>query len=188
MNGGKIALVVLMLGAAGGGYYYYQRKKSLQSENAQKSIDGSITSILGRSIGDVVTTSTKRGFRNNNPTNIKWASPINWVGQKGKDADGFVIFDTVENGLRAGAMNAKNKIKRGLNTVRKIILDWTSGDDPVVQANYIKTVASRMQRGADDPVTNSDIPRLLDGIVYFENGSQPYTMAQLTQAKVAAGA
>lgn len=62
-----------------------------------------------------------RGIRNNNPGNLRQANQ-SWSGEIGTDSSGFVIFDKMENGVRAMAITLINYQKiHGLNTVRKII-------------------------------------------------------------------
>ena len=54
------------------------------------------------------------GLRRNNPLNIRETfvdgKPIAWVGRTGAES-GFVVFDTMQNGLRAAAMNLVNNRK-----------------------------------------------------------------------------
>ncbi len=51
-----------------------------------------------------------RPQRNNNPCDLR-ADGIVWKGQSGTDAAGFCIFDTVEDGWRAGRLDVQNHSK-----------------------------------------------------------------------------
>src|SRR5688572_11083785 len=58
------------------------------------------------------------GIRNNNPGNIRPGD--NWIGMTGT-ANNFVVFKNMDYGFRALAIDVTNKIKKGYNTIRKII-------------------------------------------------------------------
>jgi hypothetical protein len=59
------------------------------------------------------------GLRNNNPANLR-DSGIQWKGRVGSN-EGFVVFDSIETGVRAYGIDLRSKINRGLNTINKII-------------------------------------------------------------------
>lgn len=131
--------------------------------NFAQSISDGISSMLS---------STKRGIKNNNPTNMKWSSVINWQGQTGKDSLGFIIFDTPENGIRAAAKNLKSYAKAGLVTIPQIINRWSETD----QAAYIKNVSAWTGISLNAAVTVSQYPLLIAAMIRQENGEQPYSM------------
>ena len=189
----KLILVVGLGGLGLAGYYFYaQSKKSnasvTQSETTSENTSNIFDKMINADIGDVINRSgTTVGVRNNNPANIKYYSPINWNGQQGSDAAGFIIFDTMKNGVRAAAINLNSYINAGYNTPRKITARWASGDSQEILNNYAKVVASRAGKNVDDIVTRADIANLLDGIIYFENGYQPLSQNDLYSYVAAAG-
>lgn len=88
---------------------------------------------LGGLVGKVV--SSIRGIRNNNPTNMR-DSGIRWQGMTGVDPDGFLIFDTMANGLRAPAINLRNYGRLdGITTVDGVARRWSQTDQDAYSAN-----------------------------------------------------
>lgn len=81
---------------------------------------------------------------------MKWNNPLNlrntsdqWKGKIGSES-GFVVFDTVENGLRAAMINMRNAyIKRGLKSIAEIITKWAPPSDNNDTAGYIKYVTEK---------------------------------------------
>lgn len=122
-----------------------------------------------------------RGIRNNNPGNIKWSSANNWKGQTGKDAQGFVIFDKVENGVRALSKLLDSYDKAGVNTIEGIVRRYTAGDNAVIQGNYMAALEKAVGVKRDYKLNKylHRIP-LVAGIINFENGKQPWTIGEIT--------
>jgi len=116
-----------------------------------------------------------RGERNNNLGNIKYNSGINWSGQIGKDADGFVIFSSIYYGLRALKINLVNqKSLHGLNTIDSIMNKYTSGDSALIVSNYKTFIKNRTGvTSIHTPLNLSSNKSLLEkfigAIVDFEN-------------------
>ncbi|MBT6045338.1 MAG: hypothetical protein HOG49_00835 [Candidatus Scalindua sp.] len=79
-----------------------------------------------------------RGYRNNNPHNLKFA------GQPGatKDKDGFAVFATAEEGRAAGIRQIKKTMKDDGVTLEEALTKWTppSENDTV---SYIDTVLNQ---------------------------------------------
>ena len=101
-----------------------------------------------------------RGLKNNNPGNIRSGSTP-WQGkvplsQNTDKNKAFEQFISVEYGLRALMMNALTWIKRGDNTLRKLIYRWAPPSDGNQTESYISYVAQRMQLSADQPFTSLD--------------------------------
>lgn len=117
-----------------------------------------------------------RGIRNNNPGNIKIGVKP-WRGQVGVDERGFVKFDDAENGLRAMGVILGNYHKlRGLSTIRQFFGRYAPAKENDVDS-YVDDVAKRCGVGADEPYDLADegkMARLLEAIVWHENGQQPY--------------
>jgi len=135
--------------------------------------------------GGVAAYYTVRGLRNNNPGNIKYNPANQWQGQTGQDADGFVIFDTMVNGIRALAETLRNYGRQGYNTVQAIISRWSTTD----QAAYIANVAAALQVSPSDTLDMTDadtITNLTNAIITQENGFNPLSAATI-QAGVSEG-
>lgn len=87
------------------------------------------------------TTETQpRGYRNNNPLNIRFNSANNWRGKVLPNTDGtFEQFDTMANGYRAALVLIRNYIKAGYDTVSEIISRWAPTNENNTD-NYINRV------------------------------------------------
>ncbi len=124
-----------------------------------------------------------RGIALNNPLNIR-ISPSLWKGKITPGRDGqFETFDTPENGIRAGAKLLLNYYERyGLNTVREIISRFAPVGENDTES-YIADVAARIHADADAALDLKDcaqITALITAIIHHEQGSVPYSAAQLT--------
>jgi hypothetical protein len=122
-------------------------------------------------IGGIVdqVTSTIRGIRNNNPTNMK-DSGIAWNGMTGVDADGFLIFATMADGLQAPAKNLRNYGRLdGITTVDGVARRWSQTDQDAYSANLSAWI------GVDphDSINLEDyatLAALVRGIIRQEDG------------------
>lgn len=84
-----------------------------------------------------------RGYRNNNPLNIRFSSSNNWRGQTGSDIGGFAIFNTMENGLRAGFINLRTYHNRKIRNIRQIVYTWAPvSDGNPNNENYVNHVSN----------------------------------------------
>ena len=84
--------------------------------------------------------SCDRGFRNNNPTNIRLGAP--WQGMSPTQTDGsFVQFIAPQWGIRAAAKILLHYQAEGFNTVRQIINHWAPPNENDTDA-YIADVAA----------------------------------------------
>lgn len=114
-------------------------------------------------------TSTIRGIRNNNPTNMK-DSGIQWQGMTGVDPDGFLIFDTMANGLRAPAINLRNYGRLdGITTVDGVARRWSKTDQDAYSAN----LAAFLGVDPHDSIDLEDkgtLTELVRGIIRQEDG------------------
>jgi hypothetical protein len=102
-------------------------------------------------VGDLVdkVTSTIRGIRNNNPTNMKDAG-IQWQGMTGVDPDGFLIFDTMANGLRAPVINLRNYGRLdGITTVDGVARRWSKTNQDAYSANLSRWLGVDPQDSID---------------------------------------
>ena len=122
-----------------------------------------------------------KGIRNNNPGNLR-ASADDWQGKTGVDEDGFVIFDTPENGARALSRTLDSySTKHGLKTVAGILGRYapTSENDT---AAYIDRVSKGLGVKADQELdlNNPDTKTaLMREIIAHENGIDAGRAGQL---------
>lgn len=109
-----------------------------------------------------------RGYKNNNPGNIRYNKSNNWQGQRGSDPD-FVIFKSLYYGVRALDILLKGYIKRGKNTVELILNNYAPSSENNTQA-YIKAVKNDTGlKGVISP-TNENLKKLILAISKHENG------------------
>lgn len=124
-----------------------------------------------------------RGELNNNPMNIR-ISNSTWKGEiKGHDS-AFETFDTVENGIRAGAkllLNYFDKYK--LHTLHVIINRWAPSNENDTGA-YINDVSRRMNIHPDAIIDlhNKDLmTSLVMAIIAHENGELIYSLETIQE-------
>ncbi len=132
--------------------------------------------------------SSPLGLSNNNPFNLEYHG-IGWVGELGVDRTGrFSVFDTAENGIRAGMINVHTKMTRdGANTVRKLLTLLSPAFENPLEA-FVTFVSSRLSVAPDQPLDyRQHIIQLSKAIIQFENGSMPYTDDQLHSALLRTG-
>lgn len=108
-----------------------------------------------------------RGFRNNNPGNLKAGIP--WLGVTGVDPKGFAIFETMEYGVRALAKDLQAKMARGLDTIREILYVYAPPSENPTE-NYVARVSEWMGVSPDAKLSQVDLLSLTDAIIRFENG------------------
>lgn len=120
---------------------------------------------------------TPRGIRQNNPGNIR-PSSIVWQGQTGSQ-NGYLVFDTPKNGLRALAKDLLYKYReRGLRTVRSIVTRYAPEADQNNTEAYIVHVCDVMRVGDMEQLdlSNKDtLLKFMKAVVCHENGGCPYS-------------
>lgn len=110
----------------------------------------------------------------NNPFSLIQQVPSSWRGLVGKLPNGFLIFDSIENGTRAGFINLINTyINAGLNTIAKIFPQYAPSSDPSNNpAAYIASVSQQTGIDPDAEVTTSDqIYKIGQAIIKVEQGN-----------------
>jgi hypothetical protein len=124
-------------------------------------------SVIASNIaGSIV--STIRGIRNNNPTNMKY-SGIHWQGMIGVDPDGFLIFDTMADGLRAPTINLRNYGRLdGITTVDGVARRWSQTDQDAYSANLAAYIGVDPQDSIDLE-DKGTLAQLLRGIIRQED-------------------
>ena len=121
-----------------------------------------------------------RGYRNNNPLNIR-ISGNNWKGEIKPSQDGsFCQFTTMAYGFRAAMVCIRTYIKKyGCNTLEKIINRWAPWGDGNNPVRYAQRVMDRWPETFPDKetvidYTNKDqMTKLVYGMAIVENGSEP---------------
>ncbi len=134
--------------------------------------------------------SSPLGLGNNNPFNLKYYA-IGWVGETGyvtTPAGKFSVFDTSENGIRAGMINIHTKMTRDLaNTVRKLLTVLSPAFENPLES-FITFVAQRLAVSPEQPLNYTQhIMGLSRAIIQFENGQQPFSDAELHNALMRTG-
>ena len=120
-----------------------------------------------------------RGFKNNNPFNIKKTSEA-WKGLSPFQTDGvFFVFDSMPWGVRAGYRILKTyKEKYGINTIEGIIKRFApSSENPT--KNYIDFVSKRVGVGPLKQLSDDEVLKVGEAIIAFENGRNPFTLSEL---------
>lgn len=121
-----------------------------------------------------------RGYRNNNPLNIRISSNA-WKGKVTPNTDGaFEQFISMPYGYRAALATMRTYItKYGLNTVAKIIERWAPANENNTLA-YIKHVCEFTGLDPDMVVGRNDkdtLTKMAYGMSLVENGNKEYTRA-----------
>lgn len=128
---------------------------------------------------------TPKTIATKNPFALIQKVPSKWVGLKGTQPNGFLIFDTTNNGLRAGWINLHNTyFKRGRDTLKEIIPIYAPDSVlPSGKNNYINYISSRYKIAPTKRIVSSqDIFNLGKGITEFEAGKPWISDAELMKA------
>jgi len=133
-----------------------------------------------------------RGFRNNNPGNIRVGDP--WTGLAPLDEQksfqqlekAFGVFREPEWGLRAIARLLRKYKSKGFDTPRKIIERWAPVSDGNNVDSYSGHLAEALGVNRDDVVDANDddvAVKMMLAIATHENGSKPpYSQVQFKAA------
>ena len=118
---------------------------------------------------------TPRGYRNNNPLNIRYNAANNWQGKVAQNTDGvFEQFVAMEYGYRAALKLIRNYItKDNLFTVTDVISKWAPPTENNT-AGYIQRVIGMNQWTASkviDPYSKDDMCDLVYAMAIVENGN-----------------
>lgn len=116
-----------------------------------------------------------RGYRNNNPLNLRPGQP--WEGVTGVDtkdgAPGYLVFGDAEHGIRAGVRILLHyEEEDGLRTIRKIMNRWAPPSDSNPTDQYITFVAVNLGVSPDQiiSVTEASAPTFVEALIRFELG------------------
>lgn len=140
----------------------------------------------GQSVIDRAT--APRGIRNKNPGNIDWiaAPEKRWRGMVRKEtpAEGgrFGVFDTDQNGVRAIGQELLLDERRGVRTVAGLISSWAPPTENNTKAYVAKVLRDIRVSDPDMPIdVHTYLPRLVASIIEHENGSNPYSISDITR-------
>ena len=125
---------------------------------------------------------TPLNVRNNNPLNIKKDNRFTWRGEVGQDSNGFVVFDTVENGFRAAYKNLQTyKNKYGLDSIYGIVNRWAPESDSNPVTAYMRFLADSIGAEIDQALTPEHYPNLILAMSYFEGakGRNAFSLEQV---------
>lgn len=127
---------------------------------------------------------SSRGFKNNNPGNIRKNKRNPWVGKIENGTDSaFEQFVYPEFGIRAMMKLFVTYSKRyKLNTITKILSRYAPNNENDTE-KYIQFVSQKTGKGANDPLdmTNEqEMSEFIKSLIQMENGSQPYNDQQIS--------
>lgn len=130
-------------------------------------------------------------IKNNNPGNLVYVESIKWQGLASPPNDGrFCSFVSAIFGIRALAVNLISYQDRdNCRTIEQIINRWAPSTENDTQA-YVADVVARTGYPNDftlDLHTYAHLSSLVQAIIWHENGSQPYSAAQIAEALKMAG-
>lgn len=177
--GGRLMLLLLALAGAGG-LYLWTRSRAPgadgQGDGGEESGDGaaspfdSALNFIETQAGRVTAALVSRGYRNNNPGNLRTVVSNPWQGQIGDDG-GYGVYDTPENGTRALGHQLRAYAARGLDTATQIISTWAPASDNNNTAAYIADISTSLSIGTDEPIDVEDrLADLAEAIARHENG------------------
>ncbi len=131
-----------------------------------------------------------RGMRNNNPGNIR-RSPDPWQGLADKQSDiEFFTFKNPVYGIRAIARMLINyQDRKKLRSIRQILERWAPPKENNTEA-YIEAVSNYTRFHPEQPLdmhSYAHLRPMVEAIIFFENGQQPYSDAQIIKGLVLAG-
>ena len=120
-----------------------------------------------------------RGIRNNNPGNIIYSERNDWHGQAGHDGR-FCIFVSPQYGIRAMVKILQKYQRRGVNTLCDIISTWAPSNENDTQS-YINSICDKTGFMENFIMQPGDYTKLIEAIIYHENGSQPYPLSVIAE-------
>lgn len=121
-----------------------------------------------------------RGLRNNNPGNLR-ITDTQWEGKVAGQDSQFESFASPEAGIRALAVNAQHIQNDGAQTPMDVISKWAPASENDTGA-YAKSVAAKLGIGVNDKMNLRDpatLKAFTAAVIEHENGSQPYSEAQI---------
>lgn len=115
-----------------------------------------------------------RGYRNNNPLNIRYSTSNTWLGKVYPNTDGaFEQFSSMQYGYRAALYLIRKYIAAGYNTVGAIIAKWAPETENNTQ-RYIQRVCNTSGLTSSTTLTQYDranLCKLVYAMAIVENGN-----------------
>jgi hypothetical protein len=162
---------ILLLAGTGGALAYLWWRDSVAGAAESDQGEG-LLDMAGAALG-----LTARGYRNNNPGNLRFLTSNAWNGQIANDG-GYAVYDSKQNGTRALGRQLLAYAKRGQNTVRLILAGdpqrglygWAPPNENNTEA-YIDDVAGQLEVEPNQPISvQQRLPDLGRAIAKHENG------------------
>lgn len=129
-------------------------------------------------------TSLPRGYRNNNPLNVRKNAANAWKGKVVPGTDpAFEQFISMAYGYRCALYLLRKYIQQGHNTIRKIVSKWAPPSENNT-SGYINHVATRSGINADTVIARNDREKLCKiayAMAWVENGYAPASMDDIYQ-------
>ena len=126
--------------------------------------------------------SIPRGYRNNNPLNIRKSAANAWKGKVVPGSDSaFEQFISMPYGYRAALYLIRKYIGQGNNTIRKIVGKWAPPSENNT-SSYITNVSRRSGIGADTALDKNNMEALCKiayAMAWSENGQAPASMEDI---------
>lgn len=132
--------------------------------------------------------SLPRGVRNFNPGNLR-ASKSKWMGEDGQDDEGYIQFNTPENGLRAMAVNLANQKRlHKIDNVQDLISKYApaSENDTSAYTNQVAAALGVSPTAKIDLTNPETLAKIMPVMIKIENGSMPYRAESIGWAATAA--
>ena len=127
-------------------------------------------------------TSLPRGYRNNNPLNVRKNAANAWKGKVVPGSDpAFEQFITMAYGYRCALYLLRKYIGQGFNTIRKIVGKWAPPSENNT-TGYINNVSARTGINADTVIDRNDREKLCKiayAMAWSENGRPPASMEDI---------
>ena len=125
-----------------------------------------------------------RGYRNNNPLNVRKSAANAWVGKVVPGTDtAFEQFISMAYGYRCALYLIRKYIGQGHDTIRKIVTKWAPPSENNT-SGYISNVAKRSGISADTVLSRTDqesLCRIVYAMAWSENGQAPASMDDIYQ-------
>lgn len=190
-EGNRNILFLALAGGAGAlAYFYYSQNAAAAAAVPASNVDTAdqntanaqgFINLIGYTDdnGNPLNFPNTRGFRNNNPGNLRYIASNPFNGQVGNDGGNYGVYDTLQNGVRALGKQLDNYVNAGHTTITGIISKWAPPSENNTLA-YIADVSARMNISPDNTIAwPGEKPELVDAIIQHENGSNPINFNDL---------
>ena len=159
---------LLLVGLAGAAGLWLWTRTRAGSAAADPAVAGALD-LVDVGVSRVGALVSSRGYRNNNPGNLRYIVRNPWNGQVGDDG-GFGIYDTPANGTRALGKQLLKYAREGRQTVRDIIATWAPPNENDT-SSYVHDVAQQLGVDPDRPIdVDLVLGSLARAIARHENG------------------